>query len=234
MKREDLLKFYLKYRFYFFPAAVVLSSLFLIVFAIYPQTVKLINNQKTANDLISKSNFLETKVVALEGYNEKDLSQKVGYALEVFPPDKEVLNVLGLVQNLAARFGFNITSISFGNSSNKAASTNSYTVKLEVKGARVLFQTLLDNLENSPRLVKISSIDISSNQVSQSISATLEIEVLYAQLPQSFGTIDSPLPQMSQRDEELIATLVKNRVTVSSPESESSQSSPRGKSNPFE
>ena len=46
MKKEDLIKFYTAYRAYIFPAGVALASIFLILFVIYPQTVKLFNNQK--------------------------------------------------------------------------------------------------------------------------------------------------------------------------------------------
>lgn len=232
MKKEDIVKFYLKYRFYLFPAAVAASSLFLIMFAIYPQTVKLINNQKTASDLISKSKLLETKVSALESYDEEDLSQKVGYALAVLPADKDFLDVLGLLQEQAVQSGFSITSIALGNTSGKVGSANSYTVRLDMKGAKVLFQSLLDKLENFARLAKIGSIDVISRQSSQSVDTTLEVEVLYSQLPKDFETVDSPLPELSKKDEELIALLIKNSTTLSNPEA--ILLIPKGKPNPFE
>ncbi|MBI2337868.1 hypothetical protein HYU95_01680 [Candidatus Daviesbacteria bacterium] len=232
MKKENIIKFYLKYRFYLFPAAVFLSSLFLIIFAIYPQTVKLINNQKVAGDLTNKSKLLEAKVFALESYDKEDLSQKVGVALAVLPADKDFLDVLGLLQEQAVQSGFSITSVALGNTSNKAGSASSYTVKLEMKGSKVLFQGLLDKLENSSRLTKVGSIDIISRQTTQSIDTSLEVDVLYSQLPKDFEKVDSPLPELSKEDEDLIASLIKNSTTISKPEE--IQQTPRGKSNPFE
>jgi len=232
MQKEAIVKFYSKYRTYIFPAIVTLSSLFLIAFVIYPQTIKLIANQEATTNLINKSKILETKVVALEGIDGEDLSRKVELALGVYPTDKDFGNVFGLLQQLVSQSGFNIDSISLGRSAGKTANSESFEVKLETKGPKVLFQTLLNNLENSPRLVRINSIDTSLNQASQAVSASLAIEVLYAAAPQSFGSVDAPLPEITQTDEQLITTIA--RISTTIPGSSATPSSPRGKVNPFE
>lgn len=235
MKKEDLVKFYAKYRSQIFPAIVALSSLFLIVFVIYPQTVKLINNQKAIGEITNKSKLIENKVIALESYDEADLSRKVEFALITLPAEKDIISILGLLQGLTSQSGFIINSISFGNTSGKLGDSESLEVKLEITGIKVMFQTLLDNFENAPRLVRINAIGISSNQTSQAFNASLVVEVLYSKLPQNFGTTDSPLPEFSQKDEELITKLASlARAGVSVPGSSAGPSSPRGKSNPFE
>lgn len=235
MKKEALIRLYSEYRLLIFPIVVALSSLFLIIFAIYPQTIKLIENQKLALDFTNKSKFLETKVIALESFDEADLSKKTSIALSAFPSEKDYGNILGLMQQLIAESGFSITSISLGEGG-KLNQADSYTVKLQVQGARALFQTLLSNLEKSPRLMKISTIDISANQASQTADVSLAIDVFYSGLSQNFGAVDSPLPQIEQKEEELLANLARaNEAGSSSLAIEPSiSSSPKGKSNPFE
>lgn len=231
MKKETVSKFYLRYRLYIFPAIVALSSLFLIIFAIYPQTAKLIENQKIAGDLMNKSQFLATKVTALESFNEEDLSQKVGVALKAFPVDKDYGNIFGLLQGLATQSGFTISSIALGNTSGKLGNASSFAIKLEVSGPKSFFQNFLNSLDNSPRIMRVSSVDISSAQTSTTLNAALVIEILYSPAPQNFGTVDSPLPSLSQKEEELLATLSRTVVPASP---SAVQTSPRGKSNPFE
>lgn len=231
MKKETVAKFYLQYRLYIFPAIVALSSLFLIIFAIYPQTAKLIENQKAAGDLINKSKFLTTKVAALESYNEEDLSSKVGVALNAFPVYKDYERILGLLQGLATESGFTISSIALGNTAGQAGNSNSFGIKLEIKGPKALFQNLLTNLENSPRIMRISNIDITATQASGAVDASLVLEVLYSPMPQNFGSIDSPLPELTQKEEELLASFAE-RSLVASPSA--AQPSQRGKTNPFE
>lgn len=230
MKREDLIKFYNTYRLYIFPAVVAFSSIFLIIFAIYPQTIKLINNQKTAGQIMDKSRFLESKVSALESYNEEDLSHKLTIALSAFPPEKDFGNALGLIQQLVISSGFTITSISLGNSQSKIGNSDSFSVSLDVKGNKALLQNLLDNLESSPRLLKIGTIDISSSQIYESLDVNLHLEVLYSLPPQTAGESDSPIPELSQKDEEVLITLSRMNAAVPKPNLQS----PRGKSNPFE
>ncbi len=235
MKKESVLLFYLKYRFYIFPAVVSISSLFLIVFAIYPQTVSLLNNQRVIGELINKSNILETKAEALEIYDEADLTRKVGLAVNVYPVERDFGNILGLLQQLTAASGFSISSFSLGNATNKLGNAESYEVKLEIKGGKMLFPALIKNIENSPRLMKINRIDISSNQAAQTVDVSLVVRALYSGLPQTFGSPDSPLPKLSQKDEEFLAIMaetVSGNYNVGT--SSASPLLPRGKENPFE
>lgn len=233
MKKEAVATFYSKYRLYVFPLIVTLSSLFLIAFAIYPQTVKLISNQKAISNLINKSNFFETKVTALESYDETDLSRKVGLALSTYPVDKDFGNAVGLLQQLTVQSGFNVKAISLGGSG-KLGKSESFEIKLEIQGPKALLSTLLNNLENSSRLIRVMSIDISSNQNSGAVDASLAVEILYSPIPQNLETVDSVLPSFSQKDEDLITTLARVNATAQSfSATESSAVSPKGKSNPF-
>ncbi len=229
--KQDLIKFYNKYNLYIFPAVVALASLFIILFVIYPQVIKLIDNQGVIEGLMNKSKLLENKVSALESYDSTDLSGKLESALATLPGEKDFGSVVGLLQKLTLELGFGINSISFGNTAGKVGNANSFEVKMELKGSRAMLQSLLDNLENSPRLVRIKSIDISSNQAIEALNIALAIEVLYSPLPRDFGSPDSPVPLLSQKDEELIARIMQEAETSGSMEAPISS---RGKSNPFE
>lgn len=233
MTKEIIAKFYLTYRLYIFPAVVALSSLFLIVFAIYPQTVKLLDNQRLSSDLKNKTKFLEDKVVALESYDTEDLSRKVELVLTSYPADKDFGNILGILQGLASQYGLNIISASLGGGSSKLGNTESYTVRFEIEGPGDLLSSFLYSLENSPRLTRLKSIDVSSGS-SAMLSATMSVEVLYAQAPQTFGSVDSPLPELNQKDDELLVSLAATKPVPAVSTVSAQPTSPRGKSNPFE
>lgn len=231
MNKEKIVKFYQKYRMYLFPAIVALSSLILIIGVIYPQTVKLIVNQKAQEDLLNKSSLLDNKVSALEGYNGQDLPQKVEIALQALPADKDFGRILGILDQLAIRSGFSISSISLGNAAGKVGNTDSYQVKIELKGAKVLLPVFLSSLENSARLIRISSIDSSINAANQSVDLTLVVDALYAGLPQKIGAPDTPLPELNQQDEQTIAVLSESKELIATSAATLTR---RGKPNPFE
>lgn len=228
MEKERIIKFYLANRLLVFPAVVVLASLFLVIFVIFPQTAKLINNQKAMGDLNKQAELLSTKAGLLESYDGDVLSRKLGYILASLPVDKDYGPVLSVLQQMNASLGFSINSVSFNNS---ASSLGGLGVQLSVKGSKPMFQILLDNLENAPRLIRINNIDISSGQDSQILEATLGLDALYSEPPQNLGSIDSPLPELSKKDDELISGLERLAETMAS---FSAGESPRGKSNPFE
>lgn len=232
MKKEVFARFYLKYKFIIFPMTVALSSLFLIIFAIYPQTARLINNQTAAVELLNRSKLLETKVAALESYDIEGLTRKVGSAMTVFPADKDFGNILGLLNQSTAGTGFTISAVTLGSSGNKLGNSDSFEIKLDVSGSRGMFPVFLSNLENSSRLIRINTIDVSSKQASESIEAVLIVAVLYSMPPQNFGTPDSPLPAFSREEEELMAALPEVRSTAQA--SASAETPSRGRSNPFE
>lgn len=236
MKKENLLRYYQIYKMYIFPAVVALSSLFLIIFVIYPQTAKLISNQTKISDLTGKLELLETKVSALESYDEKDLSKKLELALAVFPAEKDLGRVFSLLQETVLRSGFTVTGMSLSGNSQKTENTDSLGVKLEMSGDRALFQTLLRNLENTSSLIRVKSIDVVSARSVTGLDVLLLVDVLYSVLPQDFGKIDSPLPSLSQKDEELLVNLVKvsARPSLFASGSSTLQFSQRGKANPFE
>lgn len=227
--KKNIIKFYSTYKLYIFPAIVGLSGIFLIVFAIYPQTAKLISNQKKSEDLMSRYIILSDKVSALESYNQEDLAEKMKAVLNVFPREQDFADAFTVLPQLISGSGFIVTSISLENSSDDG-SVNSFGMRMDLSGNMNFFQNLLNNLEYSPRLLKINSIDISSNPASGATSVSLGLQVLYASIPADAGTPDSPLPALSQKDEDLLGKLKQINIVLP----KSALTSPRGKINPFE
>lgn len=234
MQKEDILKFYSKYRLFVFPATVALSSLLLIALVILPQTIKLVTNQTTGSELLNKSQFLEVKAQTLETLDAGDLTKKVDYALNVYPPGKDFGNVLGIIQRITGQTGFSILSFNIGGS--RGSETQSYSISLQLIGSRLLVSTLLNSLEKTPRLMKVDSIEVSQATGIQGVEVNLSLSVLFSPLPQNFGTVDSPLPELSQNEEELLVRLAgaQEGVGIAGGEGEVSSTTQRGKANPFE
>lgn len=232
MKKEELLKFYDKFKLLIFPAVIALSSLILIILVIYPQVIKLLDNQKKTADLGGKANFLEAKALELENYNTEDLQVKVKSALSSYPADKDYANLVKLLQNIVAQSGFNVVALSLGAASDKKGNAQSYSIKLDVLGAAAKLPILLGQLESSYRLMRLSTLETSGGKDGQT-SVSLNIEVLYASAPDGFGNIESPLPKLSQKEEEILSRLTAVNPIVSQ-EPAASQLGPKGKSNPFE
>lgn len=232
MKKENLIKFYQTYKIFIFPAIVALSSLILIIFVIYPQTIKLIQGIDVEENLNARSQILEAKAETLERYDEEDLQHKVSSVMLSFPPDRDFAEILGILQNLIESSGFNTASMTLGQNPVESNQAKSYIVKAEILGPRILLPVLVQNIESHIRIMKIHSVESTTSLDSQSVSVVLGVEVFYLPIPQTLGSIDSPLPELTEKDEELIARLAQNQL-VTTPQIPTTLG-PRGKANPFE
>ena len=229
MKKEAILKFYQTYQLYLFPIVIAISSLILIVFVIFPQTSKLLSNQKIEGEIIKKSQFLEDKVQALENYNSEDLTSKVSYVLSSYPPEKDLSAIIGVLQVIAARSKFTISALTIGGTSEESGTAQSYTVRLEVLGPASSLQDLLKDIESSPRLIRISSFQV-TGATDGVVNVSLALNVLYSSQTGGSGGPDVPLPELSESEREVLAQL----VSLTSSFGLSSQPSAKGKANPFE
>lgn len=228
MKKENLVFIYHKYRLIIFPTVIVLSCFILIVFVMVPQIASFLKNSKTEADFKTKSEFLDTKVEALESLDEKDLQKKLKDVVASFPQEKDFVILISLLQKITSENGFNMTSLSFGGSG--SSKDSGYGILIEVVGPKNIFARLLNSIEVSPRLMRIDRIEVSSGKSGDVISANLAISALFAPIPGNLGSIDSPLPEISTGEEELMAKLARDQeiplTTV--------EFSAIGKSNPFE
>lgn len=246
MKKEAV-KFYQTYKFSIFPFIVVFSSLILIIFVIYPQASRLLTGQKTEIEILEKAKVLEAKAETLESYDPGGLSSKVGYTLASFPVDQDFTTGITLLQDLSARSGFAITSIAVGIAPVTGKSSQSYNIKLDLSGPENLLPIFLSSIEDSPRLMKISSLEVSA-RAGQLAAISLSIDILYSPIPGNFGSVDSPLPALSADDEEILTKIarVSSTASIISPlfqqplqqplqqPQDSTNLPPRGKLNPFE
>ena len=224
--------FYQAHKLYKFPVVVAASSLILIIFVIYPQISSLLSNQKTQDETLGKISVLEAKAQALESYDPADLNLRVSYALNVYPAEKDFMTAIGILQKLTSKLGFEISSLALGSAgSNKLTNAQSFNIKLDITGPEAMLNKLLKDIESSPRLMRINSLEVNSSRQTGAGAAALVVDVLFAQAPSGFGSIDSPLPELSSKEQEIIQKLARFSSTAAQ---SVVKFGPRGKENPFE
>ncbi len=235
MKKDLILKYYQDYKLYIFPIIVALSSLILIVFVIYPQIISFVNNNRVQGQIVTKSNLLEAKAQTLESYDEQDLRNKVNVVLDTYPTGKDYISALSLLNNIITQAGFSIVSMTVGSTSVKNTNSQSYNINLDISGPAELIPVLLNNIENSPRLMKVNNVEavLGKDRVS---TVSMTAEVFYSSVPKDFGGIETPVSELSQKEEEIIVKLAQAANSSRSTPSETgtTELGPRGKANPFE
>lgn len=233
MNKEALTLLYQKYQYVVFPVLIILSSLILIGLVIFPQILRLLSNQQVLTGLNQKSEFLDVKASQLEVIDEQNLREKLNVALLSLPAEKDLSSIVGILQSIITQSGFNLITLQVIQIASNTE-VSGFSVKLEVAGPISAMNQLLNNIETDPRVMKVSGVELNQQQGSTSVSATITVDAFYSPLPSSLGAIDAPLPKLTEKDEELVATLAKNTGAVIRPTTSPSNLPPRGKTDPFE
>lgn len=233
MKKEEILKFYEKFKLYIFPSVVVLSSAVLIFSIIYPQTMKLLDTQQEIFRLQNQVKFMEDKLQTLSGLNFDDLAIKLKFALNSYPDNKDLVNSIQLLQNIVTQAGFNVSSLSVGSAGLASGDqAQSYGIKLDSLGPIAKLPVLLNNIESSYRLMRVSSLETSAGKESLA-TASINVVILYKTAPPVAGSLDSPLPKLSEEEQNILGKLTTVGNIVDS-EQEAFKQTARGRLDPFE
>lgn len=233
--KQTLQTFYQKYKIMLFPIVVAVASLSLIVLVIYPQIVKLITNQQAYNDVLQRSKLLEVKASELESLDENQLRSNLDVALVALPTDQDLGGIIGVINKVVGDSGFSTVSLSVGQPSDSKSIGSQFGLKVEVSGLKESLDRLLNNIESSARVMKVSGVEMSAGKTG-GISVVISIDVYYQPLPNTIGGVEAPLPKLSNEEQAIIAKLASTIPASSvSTSSQTPQTlGPRGKSNPFE
>lgn len=234
MEKVGFLKFYHQYKIILFPILVAISSFILIFFVIYPQLSKLISNNNKLSEINQKVSALGVKAEALNQVNQNEIKGNLDLALSALPLDKDYSNAISSVQALASQLGFNVISVDvIASTVNTTGPTYpGFSLRAEIVGPADLLNKLLIDIENSFRVMKVSSLEVNPSRSGEVVTALVTVNVFYSPPPKTLGEIATPLPEFSKRDQELISTLARSSEGVAG--TSGTLGVPRGKSNPFE
>lgn len=232
--KEDLKKFYVKYRILIFPALVGLSSLILIITVIFPQVRVLISNYQTLNQIKAQEDSLNVKAAQLSNIDQNKLSQNLSLSLSALPADPSLADAVARIQEVVFSSGFNLISVNISYGNTKMVPPG-FTIIAAIEGPGAILGNLLVNIESSPRVMKVSSVELNRIRNSDAVSVALSVDAYYQEIPQSLGKIDDPLPTLLQEETEILNNLAQNQFSLASQATSVDLSLvQKGKANPFE
>ncbi len=231
---KELLIVYNKYKIIIFPVLVGIASLLIIVLIIIPQVGEYFKGRETLFSTQSKANDLDKKNKALQNLNLSDLQQKLVIATQAFPINKEFPGVVSLIQKLTADQSLSLSSLQISQSSASRSDAPSFTVKFEIAGNQFAVNSLLNQIEKSSRVIKVTTLDVSST-ANKNVSASIAVDAFYGPTPTALGALDEPLSPITTDENNILSNLsaaASSNISVVPAQDFSGQ--PRGKVNPFE
>ncbi|OGE38220.1 hypothetical protein A3F00_03880 [Candidatus Daviesbacteria bacterium RIFCSPHIGHO2_12_FULL_37_11] len=243
MKKEILLNFYSKNRMIIYPVTVGMASLLLTILVIVPQIRGYFSSKADESSVQNKIRNLEIKAAELESIPDEDLRRKAQFAVAAFPSEKDYTSIIGFLQRLSIEAGVNLESVNLSPGGDKNSSgVSNFTVKIVIKASSLSFDEFLKKIETSQTLLKIGGLSVEKSSDEQ-ISVSLDIDVYFAPIPKTLGSVDSPLQKLTEDEETLVEKLVANAADfpaapvtsgISQQPTQPVNLLPRGKVNPFE
>lgn len=231
MQKENLQKLYYKYRFYIFPVVVVICSVVLLAVVIYPQARKIMDISKAQVDTDGKAAQVKAKVDALNSLNSSDLTTQMNVLLTVLPEDKDYPGLIQILKNTILSRGLILVDFQVGGSGSAAAkSSGLYTVMISLKGTKSAVDDFISSVEALPRMIRIQNLDFNLGKAPDIVTANITLNIFYAPAPTAVGAVDSPLPKLTEKDQQMVALFTRG-INLSSPPV--STSSAKGKADLF-
>lgn len=224
--------FYLKNRPLLIPGAVLVVAVLISVLVTIPQFFKLFETFKRIEELNTKIAFFKNKISALEGIDLELYRKNLDTALIALPVDRNIPGVTGELLVALSGSGMTLNGITFSSSEPESEKITEYNLKIDVSGTEENLKNFLDRVKATPRIIKLSSIDVSKGK-SNKLSASVGFVTLYQQLPKNITAVDEPVPLLTPQDSQALSA-IEDKVKVLPNVTPVSGATPvKGKLNPF-
>lgn len=220
-KTKTFQDFFEGLKIYLFPVFVLGVILLLFNFLVKGKVEDLLQTRKEIATQRERLSRLIEKQTTLSALDEETLKRQFLFANEALPSKMEAAGFLAQVERAALESGLLIKGVSIEGggiatqSGEKKDETRPaqkdrdwFTSKVEVEGKIDQVALLIKKLLESRRTVQISKLRLSfassgaAVATSSATKASLTVDVFFKTLPESMGSTEEPLPQISSRENE--------------------------------
>jgi Tfp pilus assembly protein PilO len=230
---KELKEFYLNNKFAIWPVISGAAVILMLSLVIIPRAMSLMEVNKQISQTQDKIQLLNEKATKLESINKDELEQQLEVVLTVLPLTDAVPDALTVIQSLMSKSSLNLQTTNYVAAS-KTAGLNYSTIRLSAAGKVASVKDFLINLNDAPRLFQVESVSLTFSKDGDDTSLDIPLSIISAPAPETIGTIDQPLPVLSEQDKSLITQFKQSIDALTQSSTQSAQVAvPLGKEDPF-
>lgn len=235
---DQVKSFYTKYRLIIWPIVTGIACLVVIGLVIIPKILDYLNVRNKISDIQKHATSLEVKAQNLGLIDETIDKQKLQVALTVLPIDQDVPQSMAVLQSIVGKSGLSIKSTAYA-AGNIGGGKSGFQLNVDVVGELSAIRNFFIALQEAPQLFQVESIAAQFQGGASTVEAQLPISVFYEALPKTSGPLDQEIPQLTEKEEQLLSklsTFVQQQETpLTTTQSNTTESMvPLGKADPFE
>lgn len=223
--------FYQKYDSFMVLGVVGIIGAVIVILVTIPQLFRLFETFKNIAELEQKKAFLVEKVGILEGVNQDEYQNQLDATLVALPTDKDITGMVGQVLTVLSSSGMSLNGLAVSASPNESDKVQQVILRVDLSGSQEGLAGFLENLRSTPRLIKLTKVEIGSSRNNQ-LAISVELMGLYQSLPEEINAIDQPVPQLEQDEKDVLAD-IEAKIRDFPQEAVSGPVPVEGKLNPF-
>lgn len=206
---KEAREFYLKYKFFIWPITSGLASVVILVLLVIPQFLAFLNMRTEIQTTQERSGKLEVKAQGLQQFDGAAVQKSLNMTSAVLPTDRDVPQAASVLQDIVARSGVTLKSISYS-ASTKGEKGNRFQLNISVLGQANTLRELMINLEDASRVFQVRSINVQFQYSGAMVEATIPLDVYYDKGDKStVSSLDSDIPRLNEKQAQLLSRLAK-------------------------
>lgn len=219
------------------PAISVVICLLLLFLIIIPQLINFFNSNKLISQEKERFSLLNEKINQLGNINLPVFKENLDVALIALPAEKDVPGSISQILFLLGKNSLKLDTISLStvvSDANSVAGVASFNIKLAVSGDATALKNFISNLNKTPRLMKITGLEVSTRKDNSSVQADMNITAYYESLPTTISDLEKPVPQISSQENQILLNIRNATSAVPVSSFEVFSQVPKGKQDPFQ
>ena len=222
---------YKKYELFVIPFITALLIVLMVVLVIVPNVFQYIETEKKLSEAKVKVDFFKQKKVNLQAIDKTQYTTGINRSLAILPDDKDTPAAISQLYYVLGLTNMQVQNIAFSEGGEDKTGKN-FKISLELNGTFSELTNFILKLKETPRIMRINSLEVSSPSGSTSLFASFILSAYYEPLPKEISTVDQPLAQITDKDLEVLGKLSNTAFPVTT--ENTNFSGPKGKDNPFE
>ncbi len=215
------------------PLGGVIASLLIAFLIIWPKINEIFELKKSNEQLVVRAQKIEDKAAFLVTLDKVELEEQLAAAEQLLPSDKKVFTVLKQVEETAAVSGVLLNKIdvvvgtlgdtaapeavpaagSLNASSNFQSIAPSVQLKLSATSDYPSLLRFLTSIYSFSRVITIDSISLSAGVAEGvQIRTVFTLDAHWKILPQTLGSVESPVQALTLQEEELLSKVASPEV----------------------
>ncbi len=200
---ENFLILYKHYKEFLLPVGVIIVSILMIIYVIFPQIQQYLNLQNSLKEEQQKLATLKNNYNFLVSLDDKKISSDLNLLSSALPSEKDFVGIIGAISYVSAKTGVSVGDFQFslGNLSAKSFGGTAYPstkINISLKGGAKSVASFMNELVKTIPIAETTTANISNNEGT--------ITVLFYYKPFSSQKINdqTAIVPLSARDKALI------------------------------